>query len=275
MVCRRLISGFTLIELLIVIAILAILGGVLLPVISMGKRAAYGSKCQSNLRQLGMGFEMYLADNNDTYPCPGGLWEFKACWIQETFRGIYPYVRSIDRGKEGVYKCPSARPFRPKRWGQEEGSELSWGANYSMNDYLRRWHHGYPNFSDAGIRAVNIENPSRTILLYEAVQNIRGIANRNGSPYFASRWDPDNNSSVRIVGLPQIYHQGGSNFLFCDGHVKRLLPRSTWSEVFWGYEVPQDAKLGERNATRVKGWAKDAEDMWRPDIRFDSYPEGQ
>ena len=55
-------AGFTLVELLVVVAIIAILAGLLLPALSRSKSAADSAKCKSNLRQLSTGLSLFVND---------------------------------------------------------------------------------------------------------------------------------------------------------------------------------------------------------------------
>jgi prepilin-type N-terminal cleavage/methylation domain-containing protein/prepilin-type processing-associated H-X9-DG protein len=60
--------GFTLVELLVVIAVLGILAGLLLPVLSSAKEEGRRAGCLSNLRQTGIGLHSYAQENDGLIP---------------------------------------------------------------------------------------------------------------------------------------------------------------------------------------------------------------
>jgi len=74
---RAWLSTFTLIELVVVIAIIAVLAGMLLPTLASAREKARRSACLNNLKQIGKGLESYCGDYNQYFPCWSGYSAFK------------------------------------------------------------------------------------------------------------------------------------------------------------------------------------------------------
>lgn len=64
-------QGFTLVELLVVVGTIAVLIGILLPALNKARAVAQMTVCESNLRQLGVGYLMYCDQNKGLLPTKG------------------------------------------------------------------------------------------------------------------------------------------------------------------------------------------------------------
>lgn len=123
---RRGTRGFTLVELLVVVAIIALLLGILLPALSKAREAATMVKCQAHLRGFFQAANYYANDFRRRLPLQsteaGSGDDFDYYWLRE----LEPYVGLNDEQGE-LYKmnCPSYRP---------QTSSLHSG--YQYNTYL-------------------------------------------------------------------------------------------------------------------------------------------
>ncbi len=74
-------KAFTLIELLVVVAIIGILAGLLLPVLTRAKEKAHQAYCINNHRQLNLSWQLYADDFNEFVPGDWDLDVSRPNWI--------------------------------------------------------------------------------------------------------------------------------------------------------------------------------------------------
>jgi prepilin-type N-terminal cleavage/methylation domain-containing protein/prepilin-type processing-associated H-X9-DG protein len=109
--------GFTLIELLVVIAIIGILAAMVFPVFARARESARKAVCLSNVKNIALAVQMYLADNNDTL-WPGEHRQEVLNWIEASPGG---------GGDDGTEVCdPEASSWKVSDYA------------YRANPYLRQ-----------------------------------------------------------------------------------------------------------------------------------------
>ena len=125
-------KGFTLIELLVVIAIIGILAAMVFPVFARARESARKAVCLSNVKNIALAIQMYLADNNDTLPPQEhrqdviSYWSAKIgddyptgddwCVTQSNPYLRWPVILDEYVKNRDVWRCPSAKVQAGASW---------------------------------------------------------------------------------------------------------------------------------------------------------------
>jgi prepilin-type N-terminal cleavage/methylation domain-containing protein len=222
--------AFTLIELLVVIAIVAILAAILFPVFAQAKEAAKKTQCGSNMRQIGLGMQMYATDWDGGLPSSmhNARGDRQLAWVFN----LNPYIKA-----DQVRICP-ADPL-----GQQRVKANS--TSYAINGYLTdEYEEDVPNAYRS--RFDTLPRTAETIALFVVSDRTPAAAyNDHVHSYFwfslstgQSRWNailadiqPD-----RFNGSRSDRARGNANYLYADTHIKAMPSAKLRGWAFENYD---------------------------------------
>ncbi|MBL8049380.1 MAG: prepilin-type N-terminal cleavage/methylation domain-containing protein [Chthonomonas sp.] len=274
-------SAFTLIELLVVIAIIAILAAILFPVFTQAKTAAKKAQTVSNMKQTLMAFQLYMGDNDDTYPKRGTMngngrsWQTGSCneaeWGCPTWdKMIYKYQKSYPIYESGLDRSPRKpsnlgdikRSFRvAANLVRGVGGVNTWGGTAENNVTV--------------YTATAIALPADSIMLTE--QRNEGQFYTTDFWIWSAFWEQwvwgtasahtisykNINAAQLWSGIDYASGNGTANFGFADGHTKAFPD----GYIFPGYR--QSNGVGRPVNTALKGVCVDADDWGGGDATND------
>ena len=272
-------QAFTLVELLVVVAIVAILVGLLLPLLGRARENARRVKCAANLRQLITAIQMYAHDHRGYFPGSGiarGLFyrsPHEADWIYwQADRNLAesPVARYLGSPVDpNVYRCPSDDTVDSRRlaptWGSNtfQPTEV-YRYSYCMNRSLGspEWFEPMREFRHTNEFVVPVITQVRNATTMIVLAEVDERQLRDGA------WEPSLSNSAGTLmwnellsarhdrrGLPEQWKPGyvpeqslpdaRGNVAFVDGHVDYVTRRVAHAPRSWA--PPRTADNWERN----------------------------
>jgi len=202
--------AFTLIEMLVTIAVIALLMGILLPILGRVKSMAMRVKCANNLRQINLGVNFFLNENNNTYLCDDDPVSDDPCntywlWMGRGWRDVIEPYLQVNSSQENpsVFLCPEDRQS-PEKY------------EYTSYGYSMAFYHSVEQIDKMDSPADTYSNPQ------PGIPQRSGNVSRAGGKIMFGEWFSNHQSIKKGDDLGWWCWKGSRNYLFADGHVMFL-----------------------------------------------------
>ena len=223
--------AFTLVELLVVIAIIALLMAILVPALRRARDQAKEVVCQSNLRQVGLGANLY-AEEWDMYVPRGFRGSTGRAWFYLFMPYLSQKVSGGDYRSVDIYRCPSY----PDK--EQTICFVVNGWEFNGRSDMR----GRETIDPTRLTTCNVR--ARTVYLADNEDGWwRYIVTQEGGNGYnrCDVWSPDHLPGSNRQGytngrrVARARHRDGCHFLFLDWHVERL-PAEDVTIDLWRFE---------------------------------------
>ena len=205
--------AFTLIELLVVIAVIALLAALLSSALGAGRAAMKKTQCAANMRQIGIGLNLYGNEHAGDFPETMHTTENeREAWVWL----LKPYLANVDE----IRICPADPKAEERRKAK--------GTSYVLNEYIAvPLTDPFGGVKESFTNRNRLEHPARTITLFIGADSLDvGLS----ADHTHSRNWKDWNRVLRDIqpdrhrgGAANADHtRGSANYLFADGHVEDI-----------------------------------------------------